>query len=82
MGAHFSFQMFIFFRVEENEPKEDARAPLFPARRREDRRVSELASPKQADTLIPILSPMLGAGQRGPHPNLRRLFHFALRRKE
>jgi hypothetical protein len=25
--------MFIFFRVEENEPKEDARAPLNPARR-------------------------------------------------
>jgi hypothetical protein len=31
----------------------------------QSRHVSELASLKQADTLYPILTPMLGAGQRG-----------------
>jgi hypothetical protein len=56
--------LFIFFRVEENEPKEDARVPLHPVRRRSDRRAAELASFKQAAALYPSVSPMLGAGQR------------------
>ncbi len=56
--------MFIFFDGKENEPKETARAPLIPARRCQGRRVSELASLRQADTLYPPLPPMLGAGQR------------------
>jgi hypothetical protein len=51
--------------VQENEAKENARVPLHPARRRRGRRVSELASLRQADTLFPPPSPMLGAGQRG-----------------
>jgi hypothetical protein len=56
--------IFIFFHVQENEAKENARVPLLPARRRRGRRVSELASLRQADTLFPPPSPMLGAGQR------------------
>jgi hypothetical protein len=55
---------FIFCHVTENEAKEHARVPLHPARRRRGRRVSELASLKQADTLFPPPPPMLGAGQR------------------
>jgi len=35
--------LFIFFHVEENEPKEDARAPFLPARRRRGRRTRKLA---------------------------------------
>ena len=36
-------RMFIFFHVEENEPKEDARVPLDPARRRHGRSTRKLA---------------------------------------
>jgi hypothetical protein len=56
--------MFIFFRVEENEPKEDARVPLHPARRRVGRRARRLASLRQVRVLIPPAVSMLGAGQR------------------
>jgi hypothetical protein len=35
--------LFIFFPVEENEPKEDALVPLSPARRRSGRSTRELA---------------------------------------
>jgi hypothetical protein len=63
-------RQFIFLFAQENEPKERARAPLLPARRRRSRRVSELASLKQADTLFPPPSPMLGAGQRGNNVNI------------
>jgi hypothetical protein len=47
----FRIGLFLFFRVKENEPKENAHAPLFPARRRCRRRASELASLKQANAL-------------------------------
>ncbi len=57
--------MFIFFHVEENEPKEDARVPLAPARRRDVRRARELAALRQARALTPPAVSMLGAGQRG-----------------
>jgi pyruvate dehydrogenase E2 component (dihydrolipoamide acetyltransferase) len=41
-GGHL---LFIFFHVEENEPKEDARVPLSPARRRGGRSTRKLAPP-------------------------------------
>jgi hypothetical protein len=66
---------FIFFRVEENEPKEDARVPRplrgFPAHRRGERSARELArlrqgygGLKQSARFIPSAPSMLGAGQR------------------
>jgi len=63
--------LFIFFHVEENEPKEDARIPLNPARRRGGRSVRKLARLRQgygwlrqSARFILSASPMLGAGQR------------------
>ncbi|MDJ0804921.1 MAG: hypothetical protein QNI89_01465 [Desulfobacterales bacterium] len=56
--------MFIFFHVEENEPKEDARVPLAPARRRIERVSRKLASLKQVREPNPFDTSMLGAGQR------------------
>ncbi len=56
--------MFIFFHVEENEPKEDARVPLLPARQRTERVSRKLASLKQVREPCPIDTLMLGAGQR------------------
>jgi hypothetical protein len=60
--------LFIFFHVAENEPKEDARVPLDPARRRGDRSTRKLAplsaELRQSACLIPFAPPMLGAGQR------------------
>ncbi|MDJ0889215.1 MAG: hypothetical protein QNI89_18085, partial [Desulfobacterales bacterium] len=57
--------LFIFFHVEENEPKEDARVPLNPARRPVVRRARKLASLRQVRALFPPDASMLGAGQRG-----------------
>jgi len=64
--------LFIFFRVEENEPKEDARVPLNPARRRYGRSVRKLTRLrqgyggfKQSARIDPAASSMLGAEQRG-----------------
>jgi len=61
---------FIFFHVEENEPKEDARAPLYPARRRHGRSTRKLArlrlgygELKQSARFFPSVPSMLGAGQ-------------------
>jgi hypothetical protein len=56
--------LFIFFHVEENEPKEDARAPLLPARRRIERVSRKLASLRQVRETCPFDTSMLGAGQR------------------
>jgi hypothetical protein len=63
--------MFIFFHVEENEPKEDARVPLYPARRRGGRSTRKLArlrlgsgGLRQSARLFPSAPSMLGAGQR------------------
>jgi len=39
------FSKFIFFHAEENEPKEGARVPLHPARRRHGRSTRKLAPP-------------------------------------
>ena len=44
--------MFIFFHVEENEPKEDALAPLDPARQRIERVSRKLATLKQSASLL------------------------------
>jgi len=59
------------FPRKKRKAKESARVPLDPARRQWGRRVSELARRsegygglRQADTLNPPPSPMLGAGQR------------------
>ena len=57
--------LFIFFHVEENEPKEDARAPLDPVRHHVGRRARKLAALRQVRALFPPAVPMLGAGQRG-----------------
>ena len=74
-GARFFHGLFIFFHVEENEPKEDARVPLNPARQKYGRRASELASLKQADALFPSVFLMFGAGQRETgKPNVDKLF--------
>ena len=61
--------LFIFFHVEENEPKEDARVPLHPARRHLGRGARKIVSLKQVHALFPSAMSMLGAGQRGkPEP--------------
>jgi hypothetical protein len=60
--------LFIFFHGKENEPKETARVPLSPARRRADRRARKLASLKQVRTLIPPAASMPDARQRGSCP--------------
>jgi len=61
---------FIFFHVEENESKEDARVQLFPARRRRVRSTRKLTRLRQAFGVLrqsarfdPAASPMLGAEQ-------------------
>ena len=59
--------LFIFFHVEENEPKEDARVPLNPVRRRVGRRARKLAALRQVRALIPPTVSMLGAEQRENH---------------
>ncbi|MDJ0874123.1 MAG: hypothetical protein QNJ02_02565 [Desulfobacterales bacterium] len=64
MREIFFLGVFIFFHVEENEPKEDARAPLFPVRRHVGRRARKLAALKQVRALFPPDVSMLGAGQR------------------
>ena len=67
--------LFIFFLVEENEPKEDARVPLNPARRGGARVSRELASLRQAREPDPFATSMLGAGQREMRkPNVSKLF--------
>jgi hypothetical protein len=62
------FASFIFFHVEENEPKEDARVPLYPARRQCGRSARKLAllpaGLKQSARIVPPALSMLGAGQR------------------
>ena len=60
-----SIDLFIFLHAQENEPKEGAHAPLYPARRRQGRRVSELASLKQADTLYSAPAPDAQRGAKG-----------------
>ncbi|MDJ0668617.1 MAG: hypothetical protein QNJ61_15125 [Desulfobacterales bacterium] len=59
-----SFRLFIFFHGKENEPKETARVPLNPARRRIERVSRKLASLKQVREPGPLDPPMLGAEQR------------------
>jgi hypothetical protein len=64
--------LFIFFRLEENEPKEDARVPLHPARRHGVRGTRKLPPPSprlrrgsnRSVRLYPAAAPMPGAGQR------------------
>jgi hypothetical protein len=67
--------LFIFFRVEENEPKEDARVPRRGAlpcasstrpERAETRPAFAKATAgfRQVRALFPTVTPMLGAGQR------------------
>jgi hypothetical protein len=56
--------MFIFSHVEENEPKEDTRAPLIPARRHVERVSRKLASLVQVREPNPFETTMLSAGQR------------------
>ena len=58
---------FIFFHVEENEAKENARVPLDPARRhggRSARKLPRLGGSDSPRALIRPSSPMLGAEQR------------------
>jgi hypothetical protein len=64
MDLSASNDLFIFFHVKENEPKENARVPLNPARRRHGRRTRKLASLRQSARFYPAASPMLGAAQR------------------
>jgi len=67
--------MLIFFIAEENEPKEGARVPLNPARRRHGRSARKLASLRQSARFYPAVSLMLGAGQREiQKPNLKNCF--------
>nr|MDJ0990984.1 hypothetical protein [Desulfobacterales bacterium] len=56
--------LFIFFHVEENEPKEDARVPLAPARQSTERVSRKLAALRQTREPDPFATSMLGAGQR------------------
>jgi hypothetical protein len=57
-------ELFIFFPVEENEPKEDTRVPLHPVRRHGGRSARKLASLRQSARFNPSTALMLGAGQR------------------
>ena len=57
--------MFLFFRLKEKEPKENALAPLSLARRRIERVSRKLASLGQVREPNPFDTPMLSAGQRG-----------------
>ncbi len=63
-GMILLYGLFIFFPGKENEPKETARVPLFPARRPNARRTRKLASLRQVRALMPPAVSMLGAGQR------------------
>jgi hypothetical protein len=59
--------LFIFFPGKESEPKETARAPLNPARRRGGWRTRKLTRLRRVQTvraLIPATPSMLSAGQR------------------
>jgi hypothetical protein len=49
---------------QEKEPKETARDPLLPSRRRAGRCARKLAALKQSARLLPAIPLMLGAGQR------------------
>jgi len=80
MGNHQNYgqfllhYLFIFFHVKENEPKENARVPLNPARRRCDRSPRKLASLKQSARLFPVAPSMLGAAQRIKTQSLKSTF--------
>jgi hypothetical protein len=63
LGEKFFLLLFIFFPVEENEPKEDARVPLFPARRRCGRSARKLAI---AQTVRALCSVRHVDARRGP----------------
>ena len=64
VSFYFCKGLFIFFHVEENEPKEDARVPLYPARHPIERVSRKLASLRQDREPYPHDTVMLGAGQR------------------
>ena len=64
IGGDVFKSFFIFFPVEENEAKEDARVPLDPARRRDGRSARKRASLKQSARFNPTAPSMLGAVQR------------------
>jgi len=64
------FILFIFFHVEENEPKEDARVPLNPARRRRDRSARKLTFAQTVPALFSVRSADARRGTKGINSTL------------